>query len=547
MRAGKGVRLRRSGTLGVSGLAALLAGATALTLAASAPTPPPTPAPTPSESAPKPPPLEPPPLLTQADVDAAVAKLDGVVEDMMKRTGVPGAAVGVVYKDRVVHLRGFGERKVGEPGTVGPDTVFQLASLSKPIASTVVAGAVGDDVVGWDETVARHLPGFALKDPWVSAHVTVTDLMSHRSGLPDHAGDLLEDLGYDQAYILGHLRDEPLDPFRASYAYTNFGFTAGAEAVARARGVSWEKLSADTLYKPAAMDSTSSAFADYEKATNKAVTHVRTADGTWQAKFVRDADAQAPAGGVSSTASDMTRWLRLQLANGKLDGKRIIDAEALEHTHLPEIVSQPPTAPAARAGFYGLGWNVGYDNQGRLRLSHSGAFELGANTNVTMLPGEQLGIVVLTNGQPVGMADSVALDFFDTVQYGKPTTDWLPLVAGLYEQEQERGKSPTDYADPPAKPRPARADGAYTGTYSSAYYGKAVVTTDRDGLVLELGPEPMRFDLTHYDGDTFSYETTGENAVGATGVTFTVDPGGKATGFRVEYLDENGLGTFSRD
>ncbi|MGW8949627.1 serine hydrolase [Streptomyces sp. NPDC055709] len=546
MHAAKAVRLRRSRSLAVSGLAVLLTAATALSSGAAGSGPSPGPTPSPSEAAPKPPPDQPPPLLTQADVDRAVARLDGVVQDMMKRTGVPGTAVGVVYKDRVVYLKGFGKRHVGEPAAVGPDTVFQLASLSKPVSSTVVAGAAGDDTGVWDEPVAAHLPGFALKDPWVSGHATVTDLMSHRSGLPDHAGDLLEDLGYDQAYILGHLRYEPLAPFRASYAYTNFGFTAGAEAVARTKGVSWQKLSEDTLFGPAGMNSTSTTFADYAKARNKAVGHVRNADGTWQAKFVRDADAQAPAGGVSSTASDMTRWLRLQLADGELDGRRIVDAENLEHTHLPEIVSQPPTSPAGRTGFYGLGWNVGYDNQGRLRLSHSGAFDFGANTNVTMLPGERLGIIVLTNGRPVGLADSVAEDFFDTAQYGKPTRDWLPLIAAVYAQEDRAAVSPTDYAEPPAVRKAARPDSAYTGTYDNAYYGRAVVTTDKDGLVLELGPAPKRYRLGHYDGDAFSFATTGENAVGPTGVTFTFGEGKSADRLRVEYLDETGLGTFTR-
>ncbi|MFJ6632214.1 serine hydrolase [Streptomyces sp. NPDC091376] len=546
MHAAKAVRPSRSRSLAVAGLAVLLTAATALASGAADPVPSPSPTPPPTEAAPKPPPDQPPPLLTQADVDRAVARLDGVVKDLMKRTGVPGTAVGVVYKDRVVYLKGFGKRHVGERAAVGPDTVFQLASLSKPVSSTVVAGATGDDTAVWDEPVAAHLPGFALKDPWVSRHATVTDLMSHRSGLPDHAGDLLEDLGYDQAYILGHLRHEPLAPFRASYAYTNFGFTAGAEAVARAKGVSWQKLSEDTLFGPAGMNSTSTTFADYAKARNKAVGHVRNADGTWQAKFVRDADAQAPAGGVSSTASDMTRWLRLQLADGRLDGRQIVDAENLEHTHLPEIVSQPPTSPAGRTGFYGLGWNVGYDDRGRLRLSHSGAFDLGANTNVTMLPGEQLGIIVLTNGRPVGLADSVAEDFFDTAEYGKPTRDWLPLIAALYAQEDRAAVSPTDYAEPPAVREAARPDSAYTGTYDNAYYGKAVVTTDEDGLVLELGPAPKRYRLSHYDGDTFSFATTGENAVGRTGVTFTFGEGKTADRLRVEYLDETGLGTFTR-
>ncbi len=305
----------------------------------------------------------------------------------------------------------------------------------------------------------------------MTGHVTVADLFSHRSGLPDHAGDLLEDLGYDRSYILGHLRHEPLTPFRASYAYTNCGVTAAGQAVANAKGTTWEKLSEDTLYDPAGMNTTSSRFADYDKAGDKAVTHVGAADGTWQARYVRDADAQAPAGGASSTARDMSTWLRLQLANGELGGKRIIPAEPLEQTHVPAIVSQPPPAPAGRTGFYGLGWNVSYDDLGRLRLSHSGAFALGANTNVTMLPGEQLGIAVLTNGEPVGLADSIALNFFDTAQHGKPTADWLDLAADLYEQQEQAGRSPTDYAKPPEDASEARVDSAYTGTYANDYYG----------------------------------------------------------------------------
>jgi CubicO group peptidase (beta-lactamase class C family) len=489
---------------------------------------------------PSPPPPQPPPQLDDADVRRAVDRLDEVVRAAMKRTGAPGVAVAVVHDGKVLHLKGYGVRKAGERAAVDADTVFQLASVSKPIASTVVSGAVG--VEGWAKPVAPNVPDFRLKDPWVTSHVTVADLFSHRSGLPDHAGDLLEDLGYDRAYILSHLRYEPLTPFRASYAYTNFGLTAAAQAVADEKGVSWEKLSADTLYNPAGMNSTSSRFEDFAKAANRAWGHVKT-DGTWKAEFVRDPDAQSPAGGVSSTARDMAAWLRLQLAVGKLDGRQIIDAEALERTHWPESVANPPHAPAGRTGFYGLGWNVSYDDEGRLRLSHTGAFEQGAHTNVTMLPGEQLGIVVLTNTSPVGVADAVALDFFDIAQTGEISRDWIPLVDALYQQQMDEDRSKTDYAHPPTDAAPAKAADTYAGTYGSDYYGRAQVVAGEDGtLTLRLGPKPQTYRLTHYDGDTFSFPTAGENAVGLTGVTFA--PDGKS--FTVEYLDAEGLGTFTR-
>ncbi|MFF5706996.1 serine hydrolase [Streptomyces sp. NPDC012794] len=492
-----------------------------------------------ASAAPAPPP-PPAPRLTDAAVAAAIARLDATVAAGMRRTGVPGVSLAVVHDDKVVYLKGFGLRRTGDTAKVGPDTVFQLASVSKPVTSTVIAGTLTSPGA-WDEPLAGTLPGFALKDPWVTSHVTAADLLSHRSGLPDHAGDLLEDLGYDQAYILGHLREEPLTPFRASYAYTNFGFTAAAEAVARDHGVSWQKLSEDTLFKPAGMTRTSTEFSAYAKAPDRASGHVRNADGTWSPRYVRDADAQTPAGGTSSTARDMARWLRLQLNTGTLDGKRVIPEDTLARTRVPEIVSQAQT-PRGTPQFYGLGWNVSYDDAGRLRLSHSGGFELGANTNVTLLALERLGIVVLTNGSPVGLADSVALDFFDIAEHGKPTADWLPLIAATYSQLDAAARSDTDYARPPAGAKPARDDSVYTGTYENPYYGPLTVVADPSGkgLVLSLGPKPTRFPLTHYDGDTFSFETTGENAVGRTGVFFSDGT------VRVEYLDQNRLGTFTQ-
>ncbi|MFJ8165982.1 serine hydrolase [Streptomyces sp. NPDC096136] len=491
------------------------------------------------------PPPPPEPRISDAAVATAVARLDATVEDVMRRTGIPGVSVAVVHRDKVLYLKGFGLRRTGESAKVDPDTVFQLASVSKPVSSTVVAGALPDPGA-WDEPLGSSLPGFALKDPWVTSHVTPADLFSHRTGLPDHAGDLLEDLGYDQAYILGHLREEPLTPFRASYAYTNFGLTAAAEAVARDHGTTWQKLSADTLFKPAGMTRTSTEFSAYAHAPDRAYGHVKTGTAqngtaTWSSRHVRDADAQAPAGGVSSTARDMARWLRLQLGDGVLDGKRIIPAAALDRTRLPEIVSQAAT-PRGVPQFYGLGWNVSYDEAGRLRLGHSGGFELGANTNVTLLPLEQLGIVVLTNAAPVGQADAIALDFFDTAEHGRPTADWLGLTARLYAQQLNEGhRSATDYAHPPAGAAPARADSAYTGTYDNPYYGPLTVTSDGGGaLTLSLGPKPLRYPLTHYAGDTFSFETSGENAVGRTGVTFSNGT------VRIEYLDAEHLGTFTR-
>lgn len=127
----------------------------------------------------------------------------------------------------------------------------------------LLASCTGDDdddtddgAVAWDDTIVSHLPDFALSDEWVTDHVTIEDVYAHRSGLPEHAGDLL-------------------------YNYTNVGLTAGAEAVAEASDTSWAELSRSRLYDRIGMTSTSSDYADFAAEPKRAVAH-QLVDGEWE-------------------------------------------------------------------------------------------------------------------------------------------------------------------------------------------------------------------------------------------------------------------------
>src|SRR4029453_11320208 len=88
--------------------------------------------------------------ITAAQVDAALDRLDALIEDGMTQTGVPGTAGAGVYDDAVVYEQGFGVRELGKPEPVTPETVFQIASLSKALSSTLVAAVVGDGTTTWD-------------------------------------------------------------------------------------------------------------------------------------------------------------------------------------------------------------------------------------------------------------------------------------------------------------------------------------------------------------------------------------------------------------
>src|SRR6266436_5848840 len=344
--------------------------------------------------------------LTLEQVNKAIRELEKLTQKQIQENTLPGLAIAVVFQDKLMYAKGFGVRDVNTNAPVNTDTVFQLASMSKPIGSTVVAELVGEGKITWDSKLSALDPTFAMFDPWVTREITIRDMYAHRSGLPEHAGDLLEDLGFTRAEILHRLRyQHPSSSFRSHYAYTNFGMTEGGVAAAKAYGQEWETASEQKLYRPLGMSSTSSRYADFMARRNKALGHVLV-DGKWMQKFKRDPDAQSPTGGVSSSVNDLTKWLQLQLANGKFDGKQVVDKDALAQTHHPHMLTgfNPFTQLPI---FYGLGWNVSYDPEGRLRLNHSGAFGLGTATYANLVPGEQLGIVVLTNAYPLGIAEAL--------------------------------------------------------------------------------------------------------------------------------------------
>ena len=214
--------------------------------------------------------------VTPERLRSAIDKLESIAKSTLQTTGIPGVAIAIVHQDQVVYKKGFGVREAGKAELIDADTVFQLASVSKPISSTILARLVGEGRISWDDRVIDHDPGFRLYDPFVTRELRLRDLLCHRSGLPDHCGDLLEDIGYSRQEVLRRLRFQPPDSsFRAHYAYTNFGYSEAGYAAAKISGAEWADLAATKLFAPLGMRSTSYRYADYAAAKNRAFLHVK--------------------------------------------------------------------------------------------------------------------------------------------------------------------------------------------------------------------------------------------------------------------------------
>lgn len=477
--------------------------------------------------------------------ERALRELPQIIADIMQRSQVPGMAVAVVIDGKTVLAQGYGTREAGKQAPVDAQTVFQIASISKSLSATVAAIEVSKGRAAWDDPVSRYLPDFKLSNAYVSERATIGDFFAHRSGLPGTAGDDLEDLGFSRDDVIARLRLLPLDAFRTSYHYANFSTTIGAQAVAKAAGRPWEQLADEQLFKPLGMKSTSYRYGDFEARGNRAVLHAYQ-NGRFVPTGQRDADQQAPAGGVSSTVVDLAEWLKLLLADGQYQGKTLIAPGALLPALSPQAYSARAHDLDSRSGFYGYGFNVNTELGGRPSMGHSGAFLMGTGTTFRIVPSAGIGIVVLTNGAPVGAAESVAASFTDTALYGKPTRDWFAAYNGAMKAFFEPQADLSGQADP-AKPAASKALSQYTGRFDNPYYGPAEIQEANGALTLVLGPKGMRFPLRHWDGDTYAFSPAGEAELVASlaSIVFKMDQG-RAQGFDIKFYDDNGLGRWVR-
>ena len=180
-------------------------------------------------------------------------------------------------------------------------------------------------------------------------------------------------------------------------------------------------------------------------------------------------------------------------------------------------------------------------------MSHAGAFSAGARTLVHLVPGEQLGVVVLTSAFPTGVPEGIAMTFFDLVFKAEPARDWVALANEVFEAGYKEMMKPTlAYAAPPASPTAAPPTATYVGDYGNDYVGDAKVVVSGGSLFLLLGPAGKRFPLAPFNRDVFVYNPMAEAPNARMGVSFLLGGDGKAAEVTIEDLNEYGMGRLTR-
>lgn len=451
------------------------------------------------------------------DSSVSIKAIEKNVKRAMKTFDVPGVALAIVKDDEVLLSRGFGVTKLGSKKKVNGDTLFGIASNTKAFTAAALAILVDEGKLRWDDKVVDLLPGFKLNDPYVTAHLTVRDMLSHRSGLGLGAGDLMiwPTSTTSKAQLMEGLQYiKPVSSMRSKYAYNNMMYVMAGEVVAQVSGMSWEAFVRTRILKPLKMYDTRMKFSRIGKDNRNVASPHSPVDGKLTVVGGNFLENFKAAGSMASNVNDMSKWVRMQLRGGRLSSdessdERLFSSQQQAQMWHPNIMRMVGEFDKAHFNThfrgYGLGWGVN-DHHGYKVVSHTGGI-LGMVSRVVLVPELQLGIVALTNQQSGAAFMAITNDIISRFD-GSEAKDWVDIYHKRLVSRQEKTKAALKsvMAARDADSKPSLALQSYAQTYTDPWYGDVDVTLNtRTGqLNIQFGRTPeLKGHLEHYQYDTF--------------------------------------------
>jgi CubicO group peptidase (beta-lactamase class C family) len=470
----------------------------------------------------------------RADDAAPFAALEPWIEAEMARWGIPGLAVGVVHGDSLVYARGFGVLGLEDARAVDANTLFGVASTTKAMTAAALGILVDEGRLHWDDRVIDHLPEFELADPWVTRNVTVRDLLTHQVGVGRMTGNRLRYLpSRTREEVMHRMRyHEPEAQFRSAYVYSNVMYMVAGEVVRAASGMSWDEFMTTRLFAPLGMTRTNTTIDAIGAGENAAWPH-QEMDGQVAPIARRNFDVVGASASVNTSIRDMSRWLRLHLGEpGVLEGRRLLSDSVMREMHSMQVGLGGSSLAGGYRG-YGLGWSLSM-HRGRPVAQHGGATD-GMNTQLVLMPGEDVGVIVMTNTFN-NLMNAVANRFLDA-HLGIDETDWGELIWQGYQRAYERAQARRDSIHDARIPgtTPTHPLAAFAGDYYDDLYADATVRLEADWLVLRFwDDEDMVADLEHWHHDTFRVVWR-NRAMREEWAWFTTGRDGAVDGFHIQW------------
>lgn len=434
------------------------------------------------------------PTWATPDTARQAADIDAFVRRAMATVGtVPGLSLAVVDGQEVVIVGGYGVADIETRQPVDADTAFYIASATKSFTALAIARMGDRGEVGLDDPLNRWAGTTALSTDQAST-VTLTDLLSHQSGLSNDAmGYRLAFSGQHTPIVLQGLlanTTQNAEAPRGTFQYTNIGYNIATTLIEGRFGRNWQTLVRDEVLLPAGMTRTTASISHAREKGIVATGYLAySAECASPSPLQKVDETMQSAGGLVSTAHDMARWLELQINDGKLDGQQIFPEGLIAASHRSRV-AQDRTFGAYHRDGYGLGWQTGRYGDDVL-IHHFGNFG-GSRAHVSLMPARQLGVVVMVNEDLVTgeLADLVANYVYDRFA-NQPDIEatYDGLLADMVTTRDRRLASLTKVrAERAARPSMlSRQLVSYVGTYENAAMGKLVISQADGHLIVQSG------------------------------------------------------------
>lgn len=424
---------------------------------------------------------------------------------------VPGMAVAIVKDGEIIFAKGFGVLEEGKNQKVNKNSLFAIASNTKAFVSASLAHLVWEKKISWDDKVVSFLPYFELYDSYTTNETTLKDILSHRTGLGTFSGDVIwYKSEYSAEEVIKHAKYVPQAySFRAGYGYSNLMFITAGEVIDAVTGMPWDKFIESHIFKPLEMNRSVTSINSLVSLGNVASPH-KTIDDVITPIAWTNWDNMGAAGGIISSVEDMSKWMILQMNNGVTGTDTIFSLAAQRDMWTPQnsfkvSARSQKNMPSKHFSAYGLGWGI-WDYQGRKVVSHSGGYD-GMYSRVTMIPEENLGVVVLTNSM-TGVTNPVTMKAIDNI-LGIGNRDWskeaLPGAKKYGEYKDKRVAKRVDARVPGTAPTVEMAN--FSGSYFDAFFGEVKVKVENKNLVMKFENAPhLNADLSHWHFNTYKLD-----------------------------------------
>ncbi|MGB2740760.1 MAG: serine hydrolase domain-containing protein [Cognaticolwellia sp.] len=367
-------------------------------------------------------------LITYAsNLDSFNKKLSKNVASELKKYSIPGAAYAIVKNNKVIAMESFGYSDTAKNKKIDKNTVFRLASVSKPFAATITTMLAQEQQLNLSDPITKYVPNFVLATKGAADKIQLKHLLSHSSGLMPNAYDNLLHENWSMDKIINRFnRVTPICKPEKCYGYQNIAYGFLQPAIEASQDKSYPTLLHDRIFAPLKMNNASVGIDVFLEQNNTAKPHIlrkriKTAKKDKAGKQIRkyiwrtvdvepDYYKVAPAAGVNASIADLSKWLIANLGYNP----EVLSPALLTELTIPRIKTRKDLRRRywrehLTDAHYGYGWRI-YQFNGHPIIYHSG-WVAGFRADIGYSPELDIGFAMLINAES-NVINKISSDFW---------------------------------------------------------------------------------------------------------------------------------------